>query len=416
MQVVPPLRLRQGGLGVRPGGVGQLPLPLLLLAGPAGRGERVLRPPPLRHDAGHSERRDEGDQAGQRRQARASPRPADQPLGRAVRAAQDRLPRRPPLQVVGKGGGRAVAVGRLRTQALQADRLQVAIDLRVEPPRRGRFAGEPPGQSLQRRVVGEGRPAGEEFVEDGPEGVDVGGGGQGAVAAGLFGGHVPRRADDQAGARQRLAAEQALGDAEVRQVRSPARVEQDVRRLQVAVQQAVLVRVVDRPRDRRHEAGGAANVAGDRRPLGEAAPLDQLHAEERDAHAAQAPLADLVDRHDVRVVEAGGDLRLGAEAAQRHRVAEVGGPHDLQRDDAVETQLPGPVDDAHAAAGDLVEHLVTVGLRQAGRDVGGRRRGREPPRRGVAGRRRREVQRVDAGHGDSLREPLSLCGNGLGKL
>ena len=91
-----------------------------------------------------------------------------------------------------------------------------------------------------------------------------------------------------------------LGQAEVGDVRLALVVEQDVGRLEVAVEDAALVGVVDGP------AASATSRAAARgsfceavEPLGEAAALDQLHAEV----VLALVLADLVDRHDVGVVE-----------------------------------------------------------------------------------------------------------------
>jgi hypothetical protein len=84
-------------------------------------------------------------------------------------------------------------------------------------------------------------------------------------------------------------------------------------------------------------------------------------------------LADLEDRDDVRVVQAGGLLRLVAEAPDLLGCRQVPRRDHLQRDDAVEAELPRPVDDAHAPAGDLFEKLVVA---EGASPAGGRCRGR----------------------------------------
>ena len=88
----------------------------------------------------------------------------------------------------------------------------------------------------------------------------------------------------------------------------------------------------------------------------EAAALDELHGEE----GLPLVLADLVDGHDVRVVELGGGLGLGLEAPQVGRGGELAGENHFQGDDPVERRLPRLVDDAHAAAGDLFQQLVVA--------------------------------------------------------
>ena len=57
-------------------------------------------------------------------------------------------------------------------------------------------------------------------------------------------------------------------------------------------------------------------------------------------------------------------LAAASASARNRRTSAVGGElagqDHLQGDDAVEADLPGPVDDAHAAAGDLLQQLVVA--------------------------------------------------------
>ena len=78
-------------------------------------------------------------------------------------------------------------------------------------------------------------------------------------------------------------------------------------------------------------------------------------------------LADLVDRHDARMVEVGGRLGLGVEPLDVGLVGELAGEDHLERDGPVEAHLPGLEDDAHAAAGDLADDLVVAEVADAGR-------------------------------------------------
>ena len=86
-----------------------------------------------------------------------------------------------------------------------------------------------------------------------------------------------------------------------------------------------------------------------------------VHEGHRDIEQAVL-LAGVVDRDDVRVVERGGKPGLAQEA-----VAEVGladpGREQLQRREAAEPDVLGPVDDARAAAADLLEDAVSPELR-----------------------------------------------------
>ena len=139
----------------------------------------------------------------------------------------------------------------------------------IEPARRGRLLLQHLQQRVQRRLAAERRPAGQQLVEDRPQAVDVGGGGQRPFrAGGLLGGHVAGRADDGARAASgSLSPLDALGQAEVGDVRLALGVEQDVGRLEVAVQDAALVGVVDRPGHRRQQPRPPARVPGQTRQM-----------------------------------------------------------------------------------------------------------------------------------------------------
>ena len=158
-------------------------------------------------------------------------------------------------------------------------------------------------------------------VQHGAQAVDVAGGGHGAAAAaGLLGRHVRRRAEDRPGLGELDVGLDLLRQPEVGDVRMALVVDQDVGRLEVAVQDAAGVGVGHRLGRLGHQAGGGPRVvlvAAQQRH--EAAAGDQLHAEV----VLAVVLADLVDRHDARVVEQGDGLGLvaGTGAARRRRPA-----------------------------------------------------------------------------------------------
>jgi hypothetical protein len=78
-----------------------------------------------------------------------------------------------PIQFGSQLGGARVTRTRFLLQALQADRLQVAGHIRIEQTGRSRFVLEHLHQRVERCFGAEGRPAGEQFVEDRAEGIDV---------------------------------------------------------------------------------------------------------------------------------------------------------------------------------------------------------------------------------------------------
>ena len=91
-----------------------------------------------------------------------------------------------------------------------------------------------------RRLTREGRSTGERVERDGPERVDVAAPVDVGAGLRLLGAHVARRADDQCSGGIDLGL-RGLGDAEVRQVGLALVVEQDVGRLDIAMDEPVLV-------------------------------------------------------------------------------------------------------------------------------------------------------------------------------
>ena len=101
-----------------------------------------------------------------------------------------------------------------------------------------------------------------------------------------------------------------------------------------------------------------------RDPVSEGRALDQLQ------HQRPRPLGllDAVDGGDVRVVEAGEDLRLPLEPGEAVRISREGVGEDLQRDLAVELGVGGLPDLPHAAlaqqGGDVVASNALPGSHQ----------------------------------------------------
>ena len=128
------------------------------------------------------------------------------------------------------------------------------------------------------------------------------------------------------------------------------------------MQDAPLVRMMHGPGDLGDEPG--AFVLGHPlcaqfqplQPRGKTAARDILHREVRPAFV----FADFMDRHDVRMFEAGDRLGFGAEAFHLRFARQPGLEHHLQRDDAVEAGLARAINHPHAAACDFIQQFVIV--------------------------------------------------------
>jgi hypothetical protein len=140
-------------------------------------------------------------------------------------------------------------------------------------------------------------------------------------------------------------------DAEVQEQRSVVRRDADVARLHVAVDDAVLVRALQRASEvaRPSQRAFDADRAPLRHRVGEhlvqRAARHELHRDEADASL----LADRVDADDVRMAEPSERERLAPQPRLgRRRVAQLRTQH-LERDLAPQRLLLGQVDGAHAA-------------------------------------------------------------------
>ena len=188
-----------------------------------------------------------------------------------------------------------------------------------------------------------------------------------ALAHGLLGAHVLRRAETQAGLRHALTAGSLHGerDAEVGHQRVSA-LQQDVLGLDVAVDHAESVRMLQR----------VGHLARDQQCLVHselAIPLEpraQRLARHQRHHVVEQPvdLARVQQRQDVRVLEPCGGANLGQEPLAAERRTEVGVQH-LDRDVTLVTQVVGEVDRGHAALAEFTAHAVPVS--EACREAGG---------------------------------------------
>ena len=137
---------------------------------------------------------------------------------------------------------------------------------------------------------------GQQLVEDRTQSIDVGRRPQPfSQAAGLLGGHVAGRSHDRAAQRDRAILAGPLGQAKVSDIRASLAIEQDVGWLQVAMEEAAFVGVLDRAGDGRHQASGRLGVVPGPRSflrldlMRQALSFDQFHAEDRGSLEIRRP-------------------------------------------------------------------------------------------------------------------------------
>ena len=161
-------------------------------------------------------------------------------------------------------------------------------------------------------------------------------------------------------------------DPEVRDLHAALAVQQDVLRLDVAVDDAAVVGVLERVADPRDDGERLARgQAFALEQLAQVHAIDELHQEEKQVAAA----AEFVERDDSRVVEFRQCAGLAGKTFGKRGIAGDGGGQDFQGDDPVEFGLPRLVNRAHAAAANEFEDFQRREKRREfldrGRDEGG---------------------------------------------
>jgi hypothetical protein len=202
------------------------------------------------------------------------------------------------------------------------------------------------------------RLADQHLVEHAPEAVDVGPAVEAAFAGGLLGAHIRRRAHRHPGLGELLLGHQAPCDAKVgHQGRAVLR-QQDVLRLDVAVDHAVLVGVFE----------GAGRFAGDlhgvvqrqlalaAEPVAQRLALDVGHGEPE----LSGSLARVEHGQDVGVLQPGGKVDLAEEPLRPEARGQLGVKH-LERDGAAVLEVLRQPDRSHATAAELALERVLAG-------------------------------------------------------
>ena len=210
--------------------------------------------------------------------------------------------------------------------------------------------------------AGERRLAGEHLVQHAPERIDVGARVDGALAHGLLGTHVLRRAERRPAlghARRLVGARGGEGDAEVRDERL-ALVQENVFRLDVAMNHAAPVRVVERAGDVGRDLHGVGNgqLPFAREPLAQRLAVDERH----DVEHGALDLPGVDEPKDVRMLQLRRRLDLGQESlgADGHRELR---PQHLDGDGTVVPDVARQIDRRHAAGPDLPLDVIAIGER-----------------------------------------------------
>jgi hypothetical protein len=273
-------------------------------------------------------------------------------------------------QVAGQLGGGGVAPVALLGQRLPHDRVHVPAEGAVERAQRHglRFRHGPDGVGqAAAHVVGE--PAGQELVKDHAQRVDVAADVEvGRVGRHLLRAHVGERAHDLAGGGLQGGLPVRVGGArhaEVQDLGLARRVDQDVRRLQVPVDDRLLMGVMDGIADAGDQLQFLPHArVRARHVLAQRGPVDPLHREVGLRAMPGVRGSRLVDLGDAGMLELPQQPRLLVEPAQ----GVLGGdprPDDLERDLPFRLLLERLVHRSHPALADEAEDAI-------GTDVGGK--------------------------------------------
>ena len=175
-----------------------------------------------------------------------------------------------------------------------------------------------------------------------------------------------RRRPPAAGSRPRVPNQ--FRQPEIRHLHAPAAVEQNVLRLDVAVDDALVVGELQRVANLRHDGQRLArrNAAG----VEQLPQVHAVHEFHEEIKQAVRP-AEFVNRHDAGMIELRQRLGFAGEAFGKRGVVADAGRQNFQRDDAVQFLLPRLVNRAHAALADEFEDFE---LRKLGGEFGDGRR------------------------------------------
>ena len=282
------------------------------------------------------------------------PRPSQHPFPRRRGSTQDRLMPQPPFQLVRQRLRRAVPTPRLLLQTLQGDDLQIPRKPRPQQRRPPRWLLQHPPHRLRGRSTGKRRLPRQQFVQDRSQPVDIRPRRHLLCPTRrLFGRHVRRRAQHGARLRDRPLPRHQLRQPEIHQQRFPAFIQQHVRRLEIPMQDAPLMRMMDGARQLPHQR--RSTLRREHQPrLSQR--LRQRPARHQPHHQI-VPTLDLpetVHRDDVRMRQRGGRRCLrpkpfhegprgpfpGQQHLQRHFASQPGIQRTVNHPGPATAQLP----------------------------------------------------------------------------
>ena len=222
----------------------------------------------------------------------------------------------------------------------------------------------------------------------------------------LLGGHVLQRAQHVARVREPVLL-QSFREPEVRDPDMAVAIEQQVGRLHVAMERAMLVRMVQSIRDIGTDPGSQPEAVAQRlrtlrlrllpQPFDhcvESLPVDELHGVE----VQPIGLAAVEHRHDVRVVQSRGGLRFAPEAFELVAGQEARLRHHLERNAAIEGLLHRLEHDTHAATTDFANDAILAEALQL-----------RQPQPAAAGCRRLAIALCAFEHQQRLAEVAQFC-------
>ncbi len=246
-----------------------------------------------------------------------------------------------------------------------------------QPPPLGLML-EHSGQRVRRRLAVKGRLAGEHFEDDATECPDVGARVD-RLAARLLWRHVGRRAEDDSrlshrGGRDRrgvvgLGLEawglvERFGETKVQHLHRAVLTQLDVRGLEIAMDDALLVRRFERFGDLSCDPQRFVN--GNRSssdPFGEVLPLDDLHHQRQRGDAACRRLLEPVDLGDARMIEGRQHFGFALESGQPVAIAGHLRRQHLQRDVALQARVSGSVDLTHTPGAQWSDDFIGANSR-----------------------------------------------------